>query len=270
MNGHMNRSTAGRRAAPASIVLLIVLLFSLVAALPAYANGPMPKLTVPGPQFTDEDTPLRMGGFSLALPQFAPTEADREQQTPVGEYMLWLVLLSQFTAPDVIADNDLDATATIPFGRGILVVRADLAGKATLTGNYSSWIQAKGSIEDLAAILAGGVTYRPNLNFFGMDYLVVAVGDRFPTGLSEANALEGKVDILRTLPTTGVLPITVRPVNDPPIAVDDWAETLAGQAVDINVLANDPPDIEGDIVTVATVTQGQNGGVEIISGDTVR
>jgi len=54
--------------------------------------------------------------------------------------------------------------------------------------------------------------------------------------------------------------ITVTNVNDPPVAVADNATTLENIPVTIDVLINDS-DIDGDTLTVDSVTQGINGSV---------
>ena len=56
------------------------------------------------------------------------------------------------------------------------------------------------------------------------------------------------------------LNITVTNVNDPPVAVADNATTLENTPVTIDVLNNDF-DVDGDILTVVSVTQGTNGSV---------
>ncbi len=62
--------------------------------------------------------------------------------------------------------------------------------------------------------------------------------------------------------------IQVTPVNDAPVAVGDSASTARGVAVSIPVLANDT-DVDGDVLTVATIGQGSQGGtVTINSGGT--
>ncbi len=53
---------------------------------------------------------------------------------------------------------------------------------------------------------------------------------------------------------------TIVPVNNPPVAVDDPAQTQADTAVTIAVLANDS-DPDGDTLTVASVTPGTDGSV---------
>lgn len=59
--------------------------------------------------------------------------------------------------------------------------------------------------------------------------------------------------------------ITVQPVNDPPVAVDDAASTTAGDAVTIDAAANDT-DVDGDDLTVTAVGDVTNGDVEIVDG----
>ncbi|PYK96119.1 MAG: hypothetical protein DME19_20780 [Verrucomicrobia bacterium] len=56
--------------------------------------------------------------------------------------------------------------------------------------------------------------------------------------------------------------ITVTPVNDPPIAVNDTTNTLEDTSVSINVLANDS-DPEGSPLTIVAATT-TNGTVSII------
>jgi hypothetical protein len=58
--------------------------------------------------------------------------------------------------------------------------------------------------------------------------------------------------------------VTVTPVNDAPVAVNDTATTLAEVAVTVNVRANDT-DIDSPTLTVTAVTQGAHGSVSISS-----
>jgi hypothetical protein len=67
---------------------------------------------------------------------------------------------------------------------------------------------------------------------------------------------------------TGTVAITVTPVDDPPVAVNDAATVVAGQAVTVAVLANDT-DIDGPGLAVTGVTQGARGTVAINGDQTV-
>jgi len=60
--------------------------------------------------------------------------------------------------------------------------------------------------------------------------------------------------------------ITITNANDPPVAVDDSDTTPADTPVTIDVLNNDS-DIDGDTLTVASVTQGTHGSVTNNGGD---
>ena len=64
----------------------------------------------------------------------------------------------------------------------------------------------------------------------------------------------------RSAPTT--VTITVTPVNDAPRAADDEVETRRGNAVTIAVLENDT-DVDGDTLTVTSLTQPDNGTVAL-------
>ena len=85
------------------------------------------------------------------------------------------------------------------------------------------------------------ITYTPDLNYNG--------ADSFTYTLSDGTGSD-----------TATVSITVNPVNDPPVADDDTATTDEDYAVTINVLANDS-DVDGDTLSVDSVTQASNGTV---------
>lgn len=58
----------------------------------------------------------------------------------------------------------------------------------------------------------------------------------------------------------GAFTFEMPPDNSPPVAADDMVETKKGQAVVIDVLANDE-DADGESLTIMAVTQGANGVV---------
>lgn len=93
----------------------------------------------------------------------------------------------------------------------------------------------------------GTVRYTPNQEFNGVD------------SFTYTNA-EGN---------TGTVTVTVNPVDDPTIAVDDAITTEEDTPVDIDVLTNDT-DIDGANSPVASVTQGANGSVLINGNGTVK
>lgn len=85
-------------------------------------------------------------------------------------------------------------TLTLPAGSGV-----------TLTGNGTSDVVLTGTLADLNALLAGGVTYQGERDFNGQDALTMVTNDRGNTGSGGA------------LSDTDVLPIEVQPVNDAPV-----------------------------------------------------
>jgi VCBS repeat-containing protein len=66
---------------------------------------------------------------------------------------------------------------------------------------------------------------------------------------------------------TAAVSITIAPVNDAPVAVNDTASTVAEVAVNVAVLANDV-DVDGPSLLVTAVTQGAHGSVAIQPGQT--
>ena len=68
---------------------------------------------------------------------------------------------------------------------------------------------------------------------------------------------------------TATVTVTITaPINRPPVAVDDTAVTTVSTPVTINVLANDS-DPDGDPLTVISVTQPTNGGVQISNNEVI-
>jgi VCBS repeat-containing protein len=92
----------------------------------------------------------------------------------------------------------------------------------------------------------GTVTYTPDPDYNGPDSFTYTVSDG-------------------TVTDTATVNVTVDPVNDPPVAVDDGATTNEDTAVVINVLANDS-DVDGDTLTITAVGTAGNGTV-VDNGD---
>ena len=94
---------------------------------------------------------------------------------------------------------------------------------------------------------APNLTYTPNANYFGPDSFSFKAND----GLADRAPAN--------------VPITVTSVNDVPVAANDVATTVKNIAVTISVLTNDS-DLDGDGLTVTSVTQGGGGMAAIING----
>jgi hypothetical protein len=100
-----------------------------------------------------------------------------------------------------------------------------------------------------AAVLAdGGITYSPSPNFFGEDAFSYTVSDQ-----------EGATS------EPGEVTVTVRPVNDPPTAVNDQASVPEGGSVTIDVVANDF-DVDGNLNrgSAALASQPAHGTAELV------
>src|SRR4051812_34823776 len=95
------------------------------------------------------------------------------------------------------------------------------------------------------------VTYTPAADYNGSDSFRYTVADGY-SGLA-----------------TGTVTITVTPVNDPPVANADSATVAEDGTVDVAVLGNDT-DVDGDTLSVASVTQGAHGTVAINLDKTVK
>ncbi|MCP9273549.1 Ig-like domain-containing protein, partial [Mycolicibacterium arenosum] len=96
----------------------------------------------------------------------------------------------------------------------------------------------------------GAYVYTPNADFTGTDSFTYVVSDG-------------------ALSDTGKVTVTVTPINDPPIAVNDTISVDEDSIANpINVLANDTDPDTGDTRTVDQITQGAHGTV-LKSGNSV-
>ncbi len=96
----------------------------------------------------------------------------------------------------------------------------------------------------------GTVTYTPDPDFNGTDTFGYTVCDEVQNC------------------TTGIVTVTVNPVNDPPIAIDDLVSTEEGTPYSFDPTENDL-DPDGDGVVTSAVTQPENGSVVINNDGTV-
>lgn len=118
-----------------------------------------------------------------------------------------------------------------------------------------------------------GVTVVPTLGTLPLHGTVVFNADGSYTYTPTANS-HGPDSFTYTLSVNGValgsatVAITVTPVVDPPVAVNDTAVAQVGGQVTVTVLGNDTaPD--GGTLTITGVTQGAKGTVTIVGGTVV-
>ncbi|EEW26410.1 Hint domain-containing protein [Rhodobacter ferrooxidans] len=133
------------------------------------------------------------------------------------------------TDEDVAIDIPVLANDTDPDGQTLTVTGGN-AAHGTVTVNAD-----------------GSLHYVPDADYNGPDTITYTVTD--PDG--------------NTASTT--VAVTVRPVNDDPVANPDSASTTAGVAVIIPVLANDT-DVDGDSVALFGTPTSPNGTV-VVNGD---
>lgn len=113
-------------------------------------------------------------------------------------------------------DTDVDGTVTV----STVDLNPSLAGVQTSFSNmYGSW----------SVNASGVVTFTPVLNFNGIASTTYVVNDN-----------DGNTSNVATIQ------VTVNPVNDAPVTVDDAATTTEDTPVSVNVLSNDS-DIDGTI-----------------------
>ncbi|MBL0047301.1 MAG: tandem-95 repeat protein [Bacteroidetes bacterium] len=134
-----------------------------------------------------------------------------------------------------IANDDVYSTAEDNILNGASVLTNDTDPEnGNLTVNTTPVTNVTNGV--LVLNSDGTFTYTPNLNFNGIDFFVYDVCD----------------DGTPVQCTQATVTITVTPVNDNPVAIDDNANTLEGVTLNgTTVLANDS-DPEGDVLTVNT------------------
>ncbi len=99
----------------------------------------------------------------------------------------------------------------------------------------------------------GSFTYLPETNWYGTDSFTYKIND----GTTDSS------------PAT--VSITVDPVNDPPVAIDDAFSTDEDTPLDINapgLLINDS-DIDTDLITVIPISSPSHGGLTIVSDGSI-
>ncbi|WP_235848039.1 Ig-like domain-containing protein [Mycolicibacterium holsaticum] len=96
-------------------------------------------------------------------------------------------------------------------------------------------------------LIDGVLTYTPNADFQG--------ADSFTYTVSDGNGGTA----------TATVYVTVNPVNDAPVAVDDAVTVDEDGVAVVDVLANDT-DVDGDELTVTTVGSASNGTVTLADG----
>ncbi len=144
------------------------------------------------------------------------------------------------TATDDAAEVDEDGTVTVP-------VRNN---DSSPDGDALTITEVSDPPNGTTTIVDGELVYVPDPNFNGEDAFTYEVCDE--AGLCDE----------------ATVTITVVPVNDAPVANDDAATTDEEVEVVIDVLDNDD-DVDGDALTIVSVTPSDDGEVSIVDGQIV-
>jgi len=167
---------------------------------------------------------------------FTYTVSDGQGGTAVGTVNITVIAVND--APVAVTDNysvNEDTVLTVPAGTGLLANDTDVDGGAlTVIANTNP---AHGT---LTLNPNGTFTYTPHENYNGTDSFTYTVSD------GQGGTAVGTVNI------------TVNPVNDRPVAVNDSFSTDEDTPLNGNVLTNDI-DVDGDALS-ATLVMGPNNG----------
>ncbi|MDE0802471.1 MAG: Ig-like domain-containing protein [Acidimicrobiales bacterium] len=221
-----------------------------------------------------------------------------------GDLAGWSIEVETTNTAPVTSDGGYTATEDLPLsvsaGLGLASTTVDPDDLDVLT--WSATQPANGTV--VLDSSDGSFTYTPDPDFTGVDtftysaddgvpgIIILPAADRFYVASGGAEpAAEDKTDdgqstgapaatveiprpasksgaVRAAESNTSTITITVQPVNDPPTAVDDTAETTSGTAVTVDAAANDT-DVEDDTLTVTGVSDGVNGTATVTDGDVV-
>jgi VCBS repeat-containing protein len=185
-------------------------------------------------------------GFS-GIDTFTYTVADNEGL--VSEPATVTVTVISVNAQPVAVDDAVTTDEDVPIDINVLANDTDPDGDDTLDPTSVAIVDLPANGTVTINPETGVITYMPNENFNGTDSFTYTVAD-----------IEGSVSDPATVT------ITINPVNDQPIAVDDAVTTDEDVPIDINVLANDT-DPDGDETldptSVTIVDQPANGTVTV-------
>jgi uncharacterized delta-60 repeat protein/CSLREA domain-containing protein len=151
-----------------------------------------------------------------------------------------ITVLAVNDAPVAVVDN---AVVAEDGSVAIDPIANDTDTEGDLLGLVSFGQGGNGAVTDNGD---GTLTYTPDPDWNGTDSFTYIVGDG-------------------ALTDTGTVWVVVTPVNDAPVAVDDTDSIIEDGVSTVDVLANDI-DVDGDTLTVTSVTQGANGSV-VDNGD---
>ena len=148
------------------------------------------------------------------------------------------VTVSAVNDPPLAADDTASVSEDASVDISVLANDSDPDGDPLSITGVTAPANGQAEIKDTM------ITYIPKQDYHGSDTFAYTVDDgRGGTATAEVG-------------------VSISPVNDPPQAGDVSASTSENTAVDIPVLNNDV-DIDGDALTVASVTQPEHGTAQV-------
>ncbi len=108
------------------------------------------------------------------------------------------------------------------------------------------------STNGMATLVGDSIAYAPNLNFYGIDTIRIKVCD----------------DGVPSLCDTSLIIINVLPVNDKPIATDDYVTVSEAKPAVIDVQYNDI-DVDNFVLNTRVISNPQNGTVSVLNNDSI-
>lgn len=148
------------------------------------------------------------------------------------------------TAEDNSAPQAMDDVATVAEDESVLI--DVLANDQDADGDSLSLVSVAGAANGSVSIASGQVRYTPDVDFSGSDSFTYTISDGDPQRTGTATVI-----------------VTVQPVNDAPVTVEDFVTIDEEGSAIIDVLANDF-DVDGDTLSVVSIFTG-TGAVSILA-----
>ncbi len=158
------------------------------------------------------------------------------------------ITISPFNDPPDVVDDFFNTQEELTLNGNVLINDTDPEND-NITINTTPLISVMNGILNMNA--DGSFVYSPNTNFSGLDsFEYLACDDGVPVACD-----------------TGLVNIMVIPINDAPIALDDYWNTVENVAISDNVLSNDvDPDNDSLVLVMPLIVQPSNGTV-LLSND---
>ncbi len=184
---------------------------------------------------------LLMNSDGQAIDRYASSETGDVASRP------WLEVCYIVNNDPLAVDDETTTDEDIPVDINVLDNDSDPDDDILTVSDYDD-TSAEGGMVDCTS--AGLCTYTPPTDFNGADTFAYTASDGY-----------GGTD-------TATVTVTVNPINDPPVAVDDSATTDEDTPVTIVVTANDT-DVDGTIdpATVTVLSEPSDVSVDPVSGD---